>query len=300
MTKWTISIASASLVLSVGAGALAYAQQSSAAERLQAATATDPNALQKRLESVGTLLEKSSGTRQIDSSSDPQALETRNKAREAHFKAREAFKAGDYPRTAKLLDEASSLMFKAVRMAAPEQVTADKMKTDYNARAESVKALLSAQQRIASEKSDPKGTETTRNIQKMLGEAEQLAAANKYPEARATVDRAYLLAKAAVGSMRSGDTLVRTLKFANKEEEYHYELDRNDTHQMLIRVLLDDKQKPGGDEMVARFVAKAKELRGQAESTASKGDHVGAIKLLEDSTAELVKAIRGSGIYIPG
>jgi hypothetical protein len=52
--------------------------------------------------------------------------------------------------------------------------------------------------------------------------------------------------------------------------------------------------------MVKGFVDKATQLRTQAESTASKGDYVGGIKLLEDSTAELVKAIRGAGIYIPG
>lgn len=300
MKRLAMSLAALGAAIGMGIWAPASAQSSTAAQRLEQSSSTDPAALQKRLESVGTLLEKSSGAKQVESAKNPQAVDKRKQALEAHAKAREVYRSGDYPQTAKLLDQASALMFEAVRLSAPEQVTGDKIKADYNARLESVKALLSAQQRVSSEKADPKGAETTRNIQKMVGEAEQLAAANKYPEARATIDRAYLVAKAAIGSMRGGDTLVRQLKFANKEEEYHYELDRNDTHQMLIKVLLEEKQRPGGDEMVQKFVQKAKELRTQAESTASKGDHAGAVKLLEDSTAELVKAIRGAGIYIPG
>ena len=34
--------------------------------------------------------------------------------------------------------------------------------------------------------------------------------------------------------------------------------------------------------------------------SASKKDHAQAVKLLEDSTTELVRAIRNAGVYIPG
>jgi hypothetical protein len=54
------------------------------------------------------------------------------------------------------------------------------------------------------------------------------------------------------------------------------------------------------DQQVQGFVAKAKELRTQAEAAAAKRDHAQAVKLLEDSTVELVRAIRNAGIYIPG
>jgi hypothetical protein len=63
-------------------------------------------------------------------------------------------------------------------------------------------------------------------------------------------------------------------------------------------VLLSEKS---ADSTVQRFVAKAKELRARAEGAAGNGkDYASGVKLLEESTAELVRAIRGAGIYIPG
>jgi len=101
--------------------------------------------------------------------------------------------------------------------------------------------------------------------------------------------------------VRQGDTLVRSLNFASKEEEYVYELDRNDTHQMLIKVLLDEKRGSGSiDGMLKGYVDKAQALRGQAQSAAQRKDWTDGIRLLEESTAELVRAIRNAGIYIPG
>jgi hypothetical protein len=139
-------------------------------------------------------------------------------------------------------------------------------------------------------------------IDKSVNEAAKLAQNGKYKEGRAELDRAYLVAKAGVSSLRSGDTLVRSLNFASKEEEYHYEIDRNDTHLMLIKVLAEEKRaaNPAMDQQVSILIAKASELRATAEAAAARKDHAQAVKLLEDSTAELVRAIRNAGVYIPG
>lgn len=295
------------LVLGSGAAgcnpgwAQVVAQNSSAAQRA-AAGGVDKVQLERRLESVGILIEKSSGAKQIESSGDARAQDRRARARELHKQATEAYKAGDLMRSSQLLTEASVTMFEAVRFAAPEKVVAEKSQKDFNARMESVKALLAAQKRVAAEKSNVKGAaEAARTVEQLIGEANQQAAAGRETEARATIDRAYLIAKASIASMRGGDTLVRSLNFATKEEEYRYELDRNDTHQMLIKVLLEEKRdQPELDRMVKSFLEKAGQMRGQAEASAARGDHVNGIKLLEDSTAELVKAIRNAGVYIPG
>jgi len=71
---------------------------------------------------------------------------------------------------------------------------------------------------------------------------------------------------------------------------------------MLIKVLVEEKRASNAmlDQQVQAFVVKAKELRAAAESAAAKKDHAQAVKLLEDSTAELVRAIRNAGVYIPG
>lgn len=255
--------------------------------------------LEKRLDSVKTLLEKSSAAKQIEASGDPSALAQRAKALELWNQAKSAVDRGELELAQKLLVEAPKLMFNAARLAAPEQILGDKLRSDYNNRRDSVKALLQAQKRISDEKGNVAGAEdVTRNIEAMLSDADKLAAAGKFEQARVAVDKAYLVAKAAVGQMRSGDTLVRSLTFANKEEEYKYELDRNDSLAMLYKVLIEDAGR--SNSVVEKFVKNGLDLRGQAEKKAAAGDHDSGIKLLEESTSQLVRAIRGAGIYIPG
>lgn len=296
----------AALLAAFGTAALAQeaaAPQESAATRL-AAGKLDKDQVTFNVESAGKLLETSSAARQIEASKAPEAIARRDKAREIYKAAKAALHNGDLAKANSLLTEVRSTFFEAVRLAAPEEVTAKKAENDYKARLESVNALLGAYKRVANEKgSNAKSVgETVSQIDKSVAEAAKLAQAGQYKEGRAELDRAYLVAKAGVSSLRSGDTLVRSLNFANKEEEYNYELDRNDTHHMLIKVLVEEKRaaNPMLDQQVQGFVAKAKELRASAEAAASRKNHAEAVKLLEDSTAELVRAIRNAGIYIPG
>jgi hypothetical protein len=268
-----------------------------------AAAAQDRTAIDQRLASVATLIERSSAARQIDSSRDPKALEKRNQARALHRQAAEAAQSGDLARAGKLLDEATREMLTAARAAAPEEVTAEKRKADFNNRVESTRTLLAAQQRIAKEKgAGPEAAETSRQIEALMAEASQQAQAGSIDRARATIDRAYLLAKASISSMRRGDTLVRSLNFASKHEEYDYELDRNDTHRMLVNVLLDERRasNPALDRSVQGFLEASAKLRSTAEEQARAGSYDAAVKTLEDSTRELVRAIRGAGVFIPG
>ncbi|WP_420476993.1 hypothetical protein [Noviherbaspirillum sp. ST9] len=259
--------------------------------------------IERRLTSVSTLLETSSGAKQIETSGNAQAQAQRAKARDLHKQADAAYQKGDLPAASRLLDEAAKTMFDGVRQAAPEQVSAEKKQRDFDNRLESVKALLSAQKRISAEKKlGAKGAETTAKIEAQIREAQALAASGKIDEGKAALDKVYGATRASIETMREGDTLVRSLNFATKEEEYHYEIDRNDTHKMLVKVLLEEKRasNPNLESMVQKYVEQAATLRTNAEGMAAKKDYEGAIKVLEDSTKELVRAIRGAGVYIPG
>jgi hypothetical protein len=263
----------------------------------------DKEALERRLASVATLLEKSSAAKQIEASGNAEALAMRAKARELRQQADDAYKAGKFPDASRLLDQAAKMMFDGVHLASPEQVTGEKKQRDFDNRLESVKALLAAQKRIAAEKKlGAKGAETSNHIDAQIREASALAAAGKLDEGRTVLDKVYVSTKTAIEAMRDGDTLVRSLSFSSKEEEYRYEIDRNDTHKMLIKVLLEEKRasNPGLEGMVQKYLEQSAALRTSSEGAAAKKDFEGAIRLLEDATKELVRAIRGAGVYIPG
>ena len=268
-----------------------------------AAPAQDRDQVERRLQSVGTLIDSSSAARQIDSSGVPAAREKRDNARLMHREAAATLRAGDLAAANKLLDLASREMMAGVRLAKPEQIAGEKARRDFDARLESAQALLSAQQRITQEKSAGReAQDATRSIESQIAQAQKLAAASRIDEARVLLDRAYLTARVSIEAMRRGDTLVRSLHFASQREEYDYEIDRNETHRMLINLLLSERKDAAGamPPAMQASVDKAATLRAQAQAQAARGDHAGAIQVLEDSTRELVRAIRAGGIYIPG
>jgi hypothetical protein len=261
--------------------------------------APERDQVERRAQSVGTLIESSSAARQIESSGVPASRERRDTARLVHREAMVALAQGDLATASRLLDQAAREMMTGARLARPEQVAGEKDRRDFDARLDSARALLAAQQRIAQEKGG--GAElrgVTEAIGRQIAEGEQLAAAGRVAEARPLVDRAYLTARVSIESMRRGDTLVRSLHFANKREEFDYEVDRNDTHRMLIQVLLADR-KDAAVPMKA-YIDKSATLRADADLSARAGDYEAAVRQLEDSTRELVRAIRAGGLYIPG
>jgi tetratricopeptide (TPR) repeat protein len=273
----------------------------------------DPAMLARRHQSIGILIERSSAAQQIDRSGDAAARERRDSARLIHREAGQALDAGEVERAARLLDDAAREMMAGVRLAKPEQVAGEKARRDFDARLESTRALLAAQQRITDEKaaSAPSASsrpitrearDATREIERRLAEAQALARQGRIDEARPLLDRAYLTARVSIESLRRGDTLVRSLNFASPREEYDYEIDRNDTHKMLITVLLADRKDAQGamPPQMQPYVDKAAALRSEAEAQAKAGDHAGAVRTLENATRELVRAIRAGGVYIPG
>jgi hypothetical protein len=259
--------------------------------------------LERRLASVATLIEQSSAARQIEASGNAEALAARQAARALREQALAAHGQGRDAEASALLDQAARQLIVAARLAAPEQVTAAKQQRDFDNRMESVQALLTAQQRISAEKGlGAKGQADSRALEQKRQGAAALAAAGKLEQARSLLDEVYLTTKLSIEQMRNGDTLVRSLQFASKEEEWHYEVDRNDTHKMLIALLLAEKRAANAslDGMVQQYLDTAAGLREQADASARSKDFAGAIERLEQSTRELVRAIRSAGVYIPG
>lgn len=262
----------------------------------------DRDQLERKLVSTATLIESSSAARQIQSSGIEAAASQRTRARELHARASAALKAGQLESASTLLDDASRAMFDAVRLADANDLVARKQKIDFDARMESTRVLLEAQKRIAAEKGGgPRAGDLAQRVEAEMRDAQQLAASGRLVDARTKIDGAYLAVKAAIGNLRNGETVVRSLNFASKAEEYTYEIDRNDTHKMLVQMLLKDKRGTASvDAMVDQAVGAAEKLRAKAEDQAARRDHEGAVKTLEESTRELVKAIRAAGVYIPG
>lgn len=259
-------------------------------------------AVESRLAYVEKLVFESSAATNIAQSGNPQAAKIRLLAEQHFERAREYKDAGNFPAAEAALNESIRAMQKAVQSLNEPNVASNKERQDFETRRRTVEAMLAAHRRISEEKGTmTRHYELKASIESQLAVSDEQLKTGQVGEAQVSLDAGYQEVTAAVEVLRNGDTLIRELNFATDEDEYLYELDRNDTHRMLIQVLLterlqDDRLRGTADG----FIAKAHTLRDEAEKAAAEKHHAAAITLMERSTAELIRAIRSAGIYIPG
>lgn len=270
-----------------------------AAAATQGASSSD---VSSRLVYVERLLTESSAAKKVDASGKAEAIDMKAQAQKHFDEAKKLAGDGDSESAEAELREAIRLMTAAARAANGDSKVSQKQSDDYGSRKESVTALAKAHDRIATEKGMKDMNQALQaKVAADLAASDELLAQGKGDEARAMLDTTYESVKASLEGLRGGDTLVRELNFETPEDEYHYELDRNDTHRMLVEVLLAEKMQASPMRKTADgFIAKAGDLRKQAEDAAGKKKFEDAIGLLEESTKEYIRAIRSAGVYIPG
>lgn len=257
--------------------------------------------VESTLKFVSSMLTTSSVAQSIRKSNFPPAMAYLMESGKLHTQAQDKFAANNYSEASKLLDESIRLILEAGRLAVIANGKDEKLKNDFEARLRSIKSLLEAEERISTEKErDDIHSKLQEQVTPLLKEAEDLAAQNNYRDGRNALDQAYLLVKISIEQMRSGDTLIRELKFETAEEEYNYELDRNDTYRMLLDMILAENEDLDKNPRVKRMIDKSVSLRQLAEKQAAEGDFETGIKTLENATRSIIHALRNAGFFIPG
>jgi len=273
--------------------------KASAADAASTPDEFDEKHYQSTYKMVETLINKSS---LAVATSQEQSGDTPQDARYFFEQAKKAHQQGDKQGAAEFLEKAKKAMFSAGKKAGSAESHTQKLSQDFQKKIDSADAMLDALKRIHKEK--PRGEEgeqLERQVADKISVAKQSKQQGNIELAKQQADAAFLLAKQSVINLRDGDTLVRSLNFANKAEEYKYELDRNNTHKMLVKLLLQEKmQNADVKKHVDEKMQEAEKYRQQAEAAAGKSQFEEAVGLLEQSTKFIIHAIRAAGIYIPG
>lgn len=251
------------------------------------------------LNNLHKLLTKASLSKEIQKSDDQLVLQEYQQAINYFNLAVAASQKEDVNRN---LNRARISMFKAAQLATPKSFSQNKLKTDFGRKKSSIDALLGAFKRIGEEKGQKALSSTIQHIKDIEKNAQSIGDQGDWQQANIALNEAYLLVKTSVQNLRQGDVLIKSLNFASKEEEYLYELDRNETHFMLLTLLV--KRKPNQSNYtknkIAEFTQKADEFTAQANQQAENSKFIEAISSLEQSTKQLVRAIRTGGVFIPG
>jgi hypothetical protein len=213
--------------------------------------------------------------------------------------AREAAAAQDYDRAGEALDDAlRALTAASARASAGGSALAESARRAENeALREQVRLYQGALVSALRSRDRPDEAKEAERVDALLVAAENATAAGRHDVAAKQLAEAYAAVAAALARTRAGETVVLSIKFDRPEDEYAYEINRYDSHRMLIELAL--AQSGAGSEaraLVGRRVDESRRLRTQAESEAARRDHAVAIKTMEEAISHLVRALRALGV----
>ncbi len=251
---------------------------------------------------VAQLVEKSVASRTIEAQGDDAAKAALNKARSLVREAKAELKQGRYEDANAKLNEALHLVNVETRRLSGAEAKQKRLQEAYEKRRNSVQIFLAAYERVASEKKLSSAAQAqVAEIRNLLNAAELQAKDGNLGNAKIVMEQAYVAARGDIKELRQGETLTRSLNFKTPEQEYEYERNRNDSHVLLLKFAISERKPPQSRlKRIGSLREKATSARAKADQQAQSGDHATAIATITKATETLLKAIRMSGIWIPG
>ncbi len=213
-----------------------------------------------------------------------------------------AFAAGDFVSANHQMNEAIRRISKASRTLDYKKSHAALLKKNFTERRASVEALLKAYDRVSKEKKQGnKSLVQSRQIKGYIDKADAFISNGKVDSGTKELEKAYTLVSALTAQLRQGETLVRVLHFETPKDEYLYELDRNDSLISVLQMVVEEKKpNPAYRAKIKELKIKAHDIRKKAAMLAKEGAYHDAMLAVEDSTRNLIRAVRMAGLFIPG
>ena len=163
-----------------------------------------------------------------------------------------------------------------------------KAQQDYQRRSGSVAALLAAYLRIAEEKGErQQAAILEKSVATLEKEAQALTEAQDYTGGSELLNDAYLLVKEALVALRDGDTLVHSLDFSTKEQEYQYYVTKTQSQLTAIRVLRKASGNPAKNRRIDTLLSSAQAKLDKAEQMARSDDYESAVPLMDEAFSQL-------------
>lgn len=297
MNKHTMCTALAVLLVSASFAIQAEEPRSSSAARL-AQLPTTPERAENSIKEMEMLFSGSSAAKQVSSSKSEAVSIGMQDAEKIRQHAHQAMEEKNYAKAIRLANEAKGKFIDATRQAEPEEALANKSESDFNHRLDSVSALTKALKQAAKESGKNVDSALT-NIQSLVKQAKGLAAEQKFVDGRKSLDKALMVLKVSIESIKHGTT-VTAQKDTSPKGIFEYEVFRNDTYRTLIGMLMDESKKLSiaSDPEFLDDVKKGDGIRKEGMALGEKARYAEATKKLGESTSFYKHAVRLAGVPI--
>ena len=258
--------------------------------------------LANKLKLLDQLVNRSPAVKRIENSTNAEAKQLLENARQAYQHAQRELEADHLDAAGLHINEGLRAVGIASRKVGDSRRRNEAAKARYQELRQRVLTFLEAFQRVASEKKDRNVTALLgqSDVDALLMEADRLAKKDAFEAANQQLTQLADNVEVALIKARYRETLLHELKFDTPEDEYAYEMGRNRSYVMLVKLLT--KERPmsvAGSAYVEKSIQRNETLRKDAESLAANGDTAAAIKKLEAGTKQLGRALRASGMAFP-
>lgn len=291
-------LAPAALVLA--SAQVAYAQQ--AAQPAEAPRPISAQQVEQKAAMLNRVLNESPVAARIANSQNEQARRHFANARDLTLHARSLVAEGQLRAADSLLNEAIFEVSKAQQMVPDPGTQQAAERARYSQLEDSVAALRRTAQIALPNAPEAKRAESEQNLraaEALVDQAVALAKSDKYIEANRQLDKALMLLLKDASQRLAGHTIVYDHRFANRREEFDFELNRHRDFERLVPLaLLEFRPSPEARALVDRHVAQARELRDRGEAQFAR-DPLAAIRDIVDGTESLRRALQAAGLALP-
>lgn len=281
----------------VGMGSVDSAEQQQSL--VGAAPALSSSTVSRKLELLERFTTSEKNLARLAASESEEADEHFRQARAALETATAALNSGELEAATGLIERGYEHMSLALRNAKDPRRQVRLEVQRYEKLRQRVFSFSEAFERIAKEKSDPRVSALL--DQKLMGlivvEAQDLSREGDYAEATDLMQKAAAMLEQALSRARDKETLIQELSFFSPEDEFEYELRRNESYEMLVN-LLEGGQTASrrGLRMMDEVLARNAVARSEAQALFSAGDVEGAISVLERSSEKVSRILQMSGL----
>lgn len=147
------------------------------------------------------------------------------------------------------------------------------------------------------ERSGARARELLARIDSQTSESIRLADSGRWGDANRRLADTYKLTVEGIARLRAGQEVVLSLKFDTPADELAYEQRRFNSSEIMVRKLIGEDRLDGERRrLVDAFVSRGRELKQQADSHASSGNHKDAVPLMEQANIQLNRALQAMGL----
>lgn len=224
------------------------------------------------------------------------------KGRKAIDDARQALAEGRHDDAARLLDEALRSASSASRKMAPgdgslSESAQRKTLQDLGDQVEMYRKSLSE---LAGDRDKGAAARTLlAKIDALVSDSRQLSSTGRLGDANKKMAEAYKLAVEEMSRLRAGQEVVLSLKFDTPADEYAYERKRFASNEIMVDMMIGEGRAEGDKrKLVDGFLEEGRRLGGQAEVQANAGKFADAVKVMEQASAQLIRALQSMGLPV--